>query len=83
MAGNKTSGRPEYTPTDDEREKVRVLKASGMSQEAIAEAIGISVPTLAKHFTSELDRGTAKVKPDSTLAQKCVGPVDLDDKELT
>lgn len=69
MAGNKNWGRPEYAPTDDEREKVRVLKASGMSQEAIAEAIGISVPTLAKHFTSELDRGTAKVRADLLMAR--------------
>lgn len=69
MAGNKNSGRPEYSPDDDEREKVRVLKAGGMSNEAIAEAIGISEPTLRKHFPSELDRGTAKVKADLLMAR--------------
>ncbi|MCK8779074.1 hypothetical protein M0654_03650 [Rhizobium sp. NTR19] len=69
MAGNKNSGRPEYAPTDDEREKVRVLKAGGMSNEAIAEAVGISEPTLRKHFSSELDRGTAKVRADLLMAR--------------
>ncbi|WP_173088956.1 hypothetical protein [Devosia sp. 1635] len=40
-----------------------------MSQEAIAEAIGLSVPTLAKHFVLELDRGAAKVRADLLLAR--------------
>ena len=39
MAEKKPRGRPEYSPTEEEREKVRVLKAGGMSREAIAEAI--------------------------------------------
>src|SRR5690349_11492477 len=69
MAGNKNSGRKEFAPTDDGREKVRVLKAGGMSNEAIAEAIGISEPTLRKHFPSELDRGTAKVRADLLMAR--------------
>lgn len=69
MAGNKNSGRPEFAPTDDDREKVRVLKAGGMSNEAIAEAIGISEPTLRKHFPSELDRGGAKVTADLLMAR--------------
>lgn len=69
MAGNKNSGRPEYAATVEEREKVRVLKAGGMSNEAIAEAIGISEPTLRKHFLSELDRGSAKVRADLLMAR--------------
>lgn len=69
MAGNKNSGRPEYVPTDEEREKVRVLKAGGMSNEAVAEAIGISEPTLRKHFSSEIDRATAKVRADLLMAR--------------
>ena len=69
MAGNKNSGRREHEPTDEEREKVRVLRAGGMTQEAIAEAIGLSAPTLAKHFASELDRGTAKVRADLLMAR--------------
>jgi DNA-binding CsgD family transcriptional regulator len=69
MAGNKNSGRPEFEPTDEEREKVRVLKAGAMSNEAIAEVIGISEPTLRKHFSSELDRATAKVRADLLMAR--------------
>lgn len=69
MAGNKNSGRPAYEPTDDDREKVRVLKAGGMSNEAVAEAIGISEPTLRKHFSSELDRATAKVRAELLMAR--------------
>ncbi|MDX0572163.1 hypothetical protein GOD68_18205 [Sinorhizobium medicae] len=40
-----------------------------MSLEAIAEAIGISEPTLRKHFSSELDRGSAKVRADLLMAR--------------
>lgn len=69
MAGNENSGRPPYAPSDEEREKVRVLKAGGMSNEAIAECIGISEPTLRKHFHSELDRGGARVKADVLMAR--------------
>ena len=69
MAGNENSGRPPYAPTADEREKVRVLKAGGMSNEAIAECLSITPPTLRKHFHSELDRGSAKVRADVLMAR--------------
>lgn len=69
MAGNKNSGRREMEPTDEQREKVRVLKAGGMTNEAIAEAIGISEPTLRKHFASELDLATAKVRAEMLMAR--------------
>ncbi|MHC3940213.1 hypothetical protein [Paenochrobactrum sp. BZR 201-1] len=69
MAGNKNSGRREFVPTDEDREKARVLKAGGMSNEAIAEVIGISEPTLRKHFILELDRATAKVRADLLMAR--------------
>lgn len=69
MPGNKNSGRKAYQPTDEEREKVRVLKAGGMSNEAIAEAIGISEPTLSKHFSSDLEIGAAKVTAEVLMAR--------------
>lgn len=69
MAGNKNSGRREMEPTDEQREKVRVLKAGGMTNEAIAEAIGISEPTLRKHFASEMDLATAKVRAEMLMAR--------------
>lgn len=69
MAGNKNSGRSEFAPTDEDREKVRVLKAGGMSNVGIADVIGISEPTLRKHFSSELDRATAKVRAELLMAR--------------
>jgi DNA-binding CsgD family transcriptional regulator len=69
MAGNKNSGRRSYVPTDEEREKVRVLKAGAMSNEAIAVAIGISEPTLSKHFSSDLEIGAAKVTAEILIAR--------------
>lgn len=69
MAEKKPRGRPEYAPTDEEREKVRVLKAGGMSREAIAEAIGISEPTLRKHFSLDMEIGAAKVTADVIMAR--------------
>jgi DNA-binding CsgD family transcriptional regulator len=69
MAGNKNSGRRAYDPTDAEREKVRVLKAGAMSNEAIAEAIGISEPTLTKHFSLDLEVGAAKVTAEILMAR--------------
>ncbi|KFB10346.1 hypothetical protein [Nitratireductor basaltis] len=62
-------GRPEFEPSDEQREKVRVLRASGMSQEEIAEALDISVPTLRKHFSFELKIGSAKVTADVLMAR--------------
>lgn len=69
MAGNQNSGRRPYKPSDEAREKVRVLKAGGMTNDAIAIAIGITVPTLTKHFPTELDCGTAKVRADLLMAR--------------
>lgn len=69
MAGNQNSGRRAYRPSDDEREKVRVLKAGGMTNEAIATAVGITIPTLTKHFSVELDCGTAKVRAELLMAR--------------
>lgn len=69
MAEKKGRGRPEFEPSDEQREKVRVLRASSMSQEEIAEALDISVPTLTKHFSFELKIGSAKVTADVLMAR--------------
>jgi len=69
MAGNKNSGRLPFAPSDDDRNKVRVLRASGMSQEAIAEAIGISVKTLVVHFSADMEIASAKVTADILMAR--------------
>lgn len=69
MAGNKNSGRPAFDATDEQREKVRVLKAGGMSNEAISVAIGISEPTMLKYFSSDIEVGAAKVTAEIMMAR--------------
>lgn len=55
-----TRGRPQFKPTPVQRRKVANAVACGMSEDAIALAIGISRPTLRKHFRVELDTGAAQ-----------------------
>lgn len=69
MTEDAKRGRPEHKVTDEDREKVRVLKAGGMSNEAIAEAIGIAVKTLTKHFFPDLEIASAKVTADLLMAR--------------
>lgn len=52
--------RPQFNPTDEQRNIVTVMVAGGIQQEEIAAAIGISKPTLAKHFKTELKHGLAR-----------------------
>jgi transcriptional regulator with XRE-family HTH domain len=41
------------------RDRVARLRASGMTQQEIADAVGCSVPTLAQYFSLELNEGKA------------------------
>mgnify|MGYP003835301557 CR=1 FL=1 len=49
-------GRPSFKPTAAMRDKVAIAVGGGMKHEDIAEALGISAPTLRKHFDAELSR---------------------------
>jgi hypothetical protein len=69
MTAKKARGRPEYVPTDEAREKVQILRAQGMSKEAIAVAIDVHVDTLVKHFSVELDCAVAKKTAEVMLAR--------------
>jgi DNA-binding NarL/FixJ family response regulator len=62
------AGRSEFQPTEHHRERVRVLKAAGSTNQEICEAIGVSEPTLTKHFVEDLRLGRAKTKADMILA---------------
>lgn len=62
-------GRPEFVPTDEDREKVQVLRAQGMSLEAIAAALDIHHETLRKHFSVELEVAVAKKTADVMMAR--------------
>lgn len=62
MAGK--VGRPEFAPTKRHRDKVEQLVACGMSKEDVARALGITKPTLLKHFPEELAGGVAKKRSE-------------------
>lgn len=52
--------RPEFKPTAAQRRQVAVLAAAKMAEDQIAASVGISRPTLRKHFTEELASGKAQ-----------------------
>lgn len=53
-------GRPEHVPTAKDRKTVAMLVACGTDQDAIAEILGISPPTLRKHYAPEIAHSAAK-----------------------
>lgn len=59
--------RPSLNPTDEQRKRVKMLAAVGVSHEDIARQIGIRSPkTLREHYREELDRGV--VEANATVA---------------
>lgn len=48
-------GRPEYEPTDFDKGRVQAFTVAGYGQEDIATRLGISTPTLRKHYREQLD----------------------------
>lgn len=48
-------GRPSHVATPGRRDLVHQLRAKGLSQPAIADALGITVPTLVLHYPNELN----------------------------
>lgn len=55
-------GRPEHEPTAATRQMVEVLSGFAINRENISAVLGITIPTLAKHYAEELKNGTAKVE---------------------
>lgn len=53
----------EHKPTEKKRDKVRHLKLSGLSNAAIARAMGITCPTLRKHYRAELAQNRVQSAP--------------------
>ena len=43
-------GRPEHVPTEELTINIMVLLASGMTNKEVAQTVGLSVPTLKKHY---------------------------------
>lgn len=67
-------GRPEFEPTETQRAQVKAMAAYGVPQHDIATVIGISAPTLRKHFWHELETGgiEANAKVAQTLFRKAI-----------
>lgn len=64
-------GRPAHIATEKNRNKVIMLLAFGWKDERIAHALGITPPTLRKHYFSELRvREEARDRLDATLAYR-------------
>lgn len=53
--------RPEHIPSDKDRLTVKVMVAGGIEQIHIAGVIGISRPTLRKHYKRELAIGATEI----------------------
>jgi hypothetical protein len=53
-------GHPTFQPTDKQRGQVEAMARYGIPQDEIARAIGISRPTLLKHFVEEIHTGATK-----------------------
>jgi DNA invertase Pin-like site-specific DNA recombinase len=60
-------GRPPFEPKKEERFAVKIMAATGIPHDAIAEAVGITKPTLKKYFADELKNG--KTQTNARMAQ--------------
>lgn len=54
------TGRPKYEPTAKDRRQVATMSGLGLRHWEIAQVVGISLPTLRKHFAAELETGRIK-----------------------
>jgi len=61
VEGKETMGRPEHKPDKRTRELVSALALNGVAQDRVAMHIGISAPSLRKHYRQELDLATEAV----------------------
>lgn len=71
-------GRPEHIPTTENRNKVMLLLALEWTDEKVAKAIGITRPTLRKHYLRELkarDEARARLEANmiAGMAAKALG----------
>jgi hypothetical protein len=57
-------GRKRTRVSNDSRDRVAKLRASGMTQQEIADVLGCSVPTLVEYFSFELNEGKAAKKAE-------------------
>lgn len=70
-------GRARYTPTARERLQVKTMAGLGLTHEGISVVLGISAPTLRKHFRHELNVGAeeANAQVAASLFRQATHPV--------
>lgn len=67
IAESKEAGRPEHKPTEENCNKIMMLMVFGKTNAEIAKALGLSQPTLRKHYLQQLDqRKMARLQLDAT-----------------
>ena len=59
-----STGRPSHAPTAETRLQVSALKAAGCTLAHISSAIGVTIPTLYKHYRPELCAGSGTSTED-------------------
>tara|TARA_R110002167_G_scaffold233613_1_gene438822 strand:- start:12 stop:383 length:372 start_codon:yes stop_codon:yes gene_type:complete len=74
----KKVGAPEFEPTTEERDTVRMMVAMGITQADIARTIrekGIDVKTLNKHFSTQIEtaKALANAKVGGAMFEKAIG----------
>jgi hypothetical protein len=57
-----------HSPTNENREKVEILRAWGKEDSEIAAALGISVEVLLKYYHTELDNGLERRQAEVIIA---------------
>jgi hypothetical protein len=74
-AAKRPAHRPVYEASDKDRLTVKVMVAGGIEQTAIAGVLGISGPTLRKHFRREINTGMAEISAQvvSSLITMAIG----------
>lgn len=65
MAARRSRGKPPHEPKPAYRRKVEEMVAVGDSHETIARALGITRPTLDRHYKEELKNGAAKKRAEA------------------
>jgi hypothetical protein len=69
-------GKPAHVPDDQTRAIVEAMSAYGIEQENIAEHLGITRKTLAKHYKRQLDGATTRMitKVAGALYKRAIDP---------
>lgn len=75
MTEKSKGGRPPHDPTPAMRKQVEAMSAYGIPQDEICKVIGVSIPTLEKHYRAELDTAAAKAnaRVAESLFRKATG----------